>query len=227
MTTILIVDDEAAMRRTMRVLLEGEGYAAKVARNGEEALAKIAEETPDLVLLDVMMPGQNGFRVCEEIRKSDKLLPVLFLTALEGEAEQVRGFGLGADDYIAKTAGDAEVLARIRRALDRAAAYRKARIGIEEMKLGKVAVDFTHRRVTDGRGCEERLTATEADLLRLLASERGHAFSIDEILATLRGEGYAVEGATLRSQISRLKTKLGPAGELIVNERALGYALLA
>jgi len=227
MTTVLIVDDEAAMRRTMRVLLEGEGYTVKVARNGDEALAKIAEEKPDLVLLDVMMPGQNGFRVCEAIRKSDKLLPILFLTALEGEAEQVRGFGLGADDYIVKTAGDAEVLARVRRALARAAAYRAARLGVTQLTLGKVTVDFTHRRITDGKGLDERLTGTEADLLRLLASGHGHIFSINEILETLRGEGCCVEETTIRSQICRLKAKLGVAGDLLTNERALGYSLLA
>lgn len=214
------------MRRTMRTLLEGEGYDVQVARNGEEALRKVAENLPDLMLLDVMMPGLNGFRVCEEIRKTEKLLPILFLTALEGEAEQVRGLGLGADDYIAKTAGDAEILARVRRALARAAAYRAARLGITQLVLGRVTVDFTHRRITDGRGLDERLTGTEADLLRLLASGHGHIFSAAEILESLHGEGYRVEETTLRSHISRLKAKLGPAGELLTNERALGYALL-
>lgn len=215
------------MRRTMRTLLEGEGYDVQVARNGEETLRKVAENLPDLMLLDVMMPGLNGFRVCEEIRKTEKLLPILFLTALEGEAEQVRGLGLGADDYIAKTAGDAEILARVRRALARAAAYRAARLGVTQLVLGRVTVDFTHRRITDGRGLDERMTGTEADLLRLLASGHGHIFSAAEILESLHGEGYRVEETTLRSHISRLKAKLGPAGELLTNERALGYALLA
>jgi len=226
MPSVLLVDDEAAIRRTFRVLLEGEGYDVRVARNADEALAKLAEARPDLVLLDVMMPGRNGFAVCTEIRKADKLLPVLFLTALDAEADQVRGFGLGADDYIPKATGDAELLARIRRALDRAAAYRTASVPADVLQLGQMTIDFARRTIRDAHGEVERLTSTETDLLRLLSSDRGRYFSADEIAAALRGAGYSVEGTTLRSQVSRLKTKLGAAGELIVNARGSGYALL-
>jgi len=228
LAVILLVDDDAAIRRTFRPLLEGEGYAVCTARNADDALAKLAEERPDLVLLDVMMPGRNGFAVCAEIRKTDRLLPVLFLTALDAEADQVRAFGLGADDYIPKTTGDAELLARVRRALVRADAYRATIEGGGEdtLRLGSTVVDFLRHTLRDAEGATVRLTATETCVLRLLASERGRFRTTDEIVGTLRGKGYAFEETTIRSQISRLKAKLGAAGGLLVNARGGGYALL-
>lgn len=110
MSEILIVDDERLIREGLKMTLQGEGYEVRTARDGDEALNKIAERRPDLVLLDVMMPRMNGFRCCEEIRKTDPLLPVIFLTAKDSEADQVRGIGLGGDDYVSKATGDALLL---------------------------------------------------------------------------------------------------------------------
>jgi len=225
MPSILLVDDEAAIRRTFRTLLEGEGYAVRVARNGDEALAKIAEARPDLVLLDVTMPGRNGFAACAEIRKTDKLLPILFLTALDSEADQVRGFGLGADDYIFKTTGDAELLARVRRALERAAAYSSAATPSRTVKLGSVEVDFDRHLVTDGKKTTS-LTTSESDLLRCLASRRGEMFTVDEIFSFLRGEGYVGDPATIRVHVMNLRRKLGRAGDMVGNVPNSGYYLV-
>jgi len=225
MPSILLVDDEAAIRRTLRALLEGEGYAVRVARNADDALAKLSEARPDLVLLDVMMPGRNGFVVCEEIRRFDKLLPVLFLTAMDAEAEQVRGFGLGADDYIPKTTGDAELLARIRRALDRVTAYASAQGSSRTVKLGAVEVDFDRHVLKDG-GNETALTTSESELLRCLASRRGEMFSANDIFSFLRGEGYVGDPATIRVHVMNLRRKLGRAGGLVVNVPNAGYYLV-
>jgi len=226
MASLLLVDDEAGIRRTFKTLLEGEGHLVRVARNADEAMGMIAEARPDLVLLDVMMPRRNGFWVCEEIRRRDRLLPIVFLTALEAEADQVRAFGLGADDYVPKTTGDAELLARVRRALERAADYRSSVASANELHIGRLVVDFVGHRIRDPNGEIGRITATETDILRLLASDRGRYFTCEEIATRLRGAGYAIGDTTLRSQISRIKTKLGAAGELIVSSRFVGYALL-
>ena len=182
------------------------------------------ERKPDLVLLDVMMPRRSGFSVCEEIRVDDALTPVIFLTAKDAEADQVRGFGLGADDYVSKTAGESELLARVRRALQRSRAYREAASAPRVARLGGLEVDFDALCVR-GDGVEERLTKTEADLLWLLNSERGRIFSYDEIVEVLQIGGMAGE-TVVRPHISRLKKKLSRAGDLVVNERGVGYKLV-
>jgi len=225
MSSILLVDDEAAIRRTFRVLLEGEGHDVRVARNADEALAKLAEARPDLVLLDVMMPGRNGFAVCAEIRRTDKLLPVLFLTAMDAEADQVRGFGLGADDYISKATGDAELLARIRRALDRSAAYASMHGNARTLKLGAAEVDFDRHVVRDGDK-ETALTTSESELLRCLASRRGEMFAANDIFSFLRGDGYVGDPATIRVHVMNLRRKLGRAGDMIANVPNAGYYLV-
>lgn len=224
-TDILVVDDERVIRNGLRALLQEEGYAVSLAHNGDQALEAFASQRPGLILLDLMMPGRNGFSVCDEIRRKDPLVPIIFLTAKDDESAQIRAFGLGADDYIAKSAGSAELLARIRRAMNRAESIRTAATGARTARIGALTVDYDALTVR-GDGVDERLTKTEADLLWLLNTERGRLFSYGEILDVLRGGGVA-SAAALQTHMSRLKRKLGRAGELIFNERSLGYKLLA
>ena len=113
MAVILLADDERAVRTGMRRFLESEGFTVEVAKDGIEAVEKFAAIRPDLVLMDVMMPKCNGFTACTEIRRIDPAVPVVFLTALDSEADLVRGFSLGADDYVSKSSGQGEQLARI------------------------------------------------------------------------------------------------------------------
>ena len=226
MAEILIADDERIIRDGMKALLSGEGYAVRTARDGEEAVRKFAERRPDLVLLDVMMPKANGFRACEEIRRKDRLVPVVFLTAKDSEADQVRGIGLGADDYVSKTAGDAVLLARIGRALERAADAMSA-IPADVLRLGEVTVDLQRLRVVrDGAGEIAVLTKTEADVLRRLAASRGVFVDGASLIAALRGEGFVCEDGMLYVHVSHLRRKLGPAGDLIDSERGAGYRLI-
>jgi len=230
MKEILIVDDERTMREGLKATLLGEGFAVQAARNGEEALAKVAERRPDLVLLDVMMPRMNGFRCCEEIRRRDRLLPIVFLTAKETEADQVRGIGLGGDDYVAKATSDAILLARIRRALSRAQelAMGAARKRETSLMVGPVTVDLKTYTVLSRKGeilaC---LTKTEADILAFLQGHRGEWLVADDIITELRGNGYACEDAMLYVHMYNVRRKLGPAGALLVNKRGVGYALKA
>ena len=225
---ILIVDDERAIREGLRGILLGEGFEVRTAHDGGDALRKIAERRPDLVLLDVMMPKVNGFRCCEEIRKGDALLPVVFLTAKDSDADQVRGIGLGADDYVSKEADGSVLLARINRALARADDVRsalKGRLG-QPIRLGSVAVDVRALSVSD-KGVEiASMTRTEADILALLDSERGRYFTLDEIVAGLRGEGFVCSDSVVYSHISNLRKKLGRAGDMISSGRGAGYALV-
>jgi two-component system response regulator MprA len=221
---ILIVDDDRALRIGQRALLKAEGYAVRLAANGETALAAIAEKRPDLVLLDVMMPKRNGFSVCEELRRTDPLLPILFLTAREGVGDELRAFDVGADDYIAKSASPEELLARVRRALARSAVLRTAVQESRRARLGPLEVDFDALTVS-GEGVSERLTKTEADFLWLLNSDRGRLFAYGEIIDVLRGGGIT-SVAVLQTHMSRLRRKLGRAGALLFNERGLGYKWL-
>lgn len=219
---ILIADDESAARRGFRALFEGEGYAVRTARDGEEALAKFRELRPDVVLLDVMMPKMNGVVACAEIRKSDPLVPILFFTAMPSDVGAVRALGLGADDYIDKAKSPEELLARVASVLRRTSAVRHR---ADLLALGGVTVDFA-TMTASGDGVSAELTKSESLFLRFLASERGRCFSFDEIFAALRGEGYIGDDNAVRCIAKRLKAKLGRAGELIVNARGVGYRLV-
>jgi len=225
---ILIVDDERALREGLKAELLGEGYGVRTARDGEEALKKIAERRPDLVLLDVMMPKMNGFRCCEEIRRIDALLPVVFLTAKDAEADQIRAMGLGADDFVSKSASDALLLACIRRALARARKVdEKVADGSDRhVRIGGVIADVQSLVVTKDGNVIAHLTKTEADILRCLNAARGEMVVFDDLITDLRGNGFACEDAMLYVHMSNLRRKLGPAADMIVNKRGVGYTLM-
>lgn len=196
---ILVVDDELAIRKGLAALLEESGYSVRTARDGIAALGVVRASRPDLVLLDVMMPLMDGFAVCERIRQHDRDLPIVFLTAKDADEDQVRGLEVGADDFVSKGVDNAVLLARIRKSIERG-----------RRLAGNVAPDD--------------LTKTEADIYRLLASEKGRYFSATEIFSAIRGEGYSGDEGNLRSHMSRLRGKL-PPGMSIAAIRGRGYAL--
>lgn len=227
MAEILVVDDERVLRDGIRSVLSGEGFAVRTARDGDEALKKIAEKRPDLVLLDVMMPKMNGFKCCERIRETDRILPVIFLTAKDAEADQVRGIGLGADDFVSKSASDAVLLARINRALERSSAFVEAprRVSGTTIVLGAVSVDMRSFVVMEKGREISRLTRTEADILKLFNSRRGEPVLSDDIITELRGNGFACEDTMLYMHISNLRKKLGAAADFIITRHGFGYGL--
>ena len=200
MAEILIVDDERMIRAGLAQLLSGAGFTVREARDGKSALAAVAERRPDLVLLDIMMPGMDGFKVCEKLLATDRDLPVVFLTAKDSESDQVCGLEVGADDFLSKTVGEEVLLARVRKALTRTARLAAA-VAPSEM------------------------TKTEADIYRLLSSARGKWFSYREIFNSIRGEGYYGDEGAIRSHVSRLRDKL-PSGEQIDAKRGRGYTLI-
>ena len=229
MAEILVVDDERIVRDGLKARLQGEGFAVRTARDGADALAKIAERRPDLVLLDVLMPRMNGFRVCEEVRRTDAALPIVFLTASASDGDQVRAIGLGGDDYVSKSAPDAILLARIGRALERVTAI-AAVAGSQQqgsvVRLGKVSVDMRTLSVSEGARETARLTKTEADILALLDAANGKPLSIDAIISKLRGDGFSCEDAMVYVHVGNLRRKLGSAASMVVNHRSEGYVLV-
>ncbi len=221
MNEILLADDERTMRESMKAMLSGEGFSVRLARDGEDAVVKFSEKRPSLVLLDVMMPKMNGFRACEEIRKADPSVPIIFLTAVDSEADQVRGLGLGADDYISKDAGEAVLLARVRRAINRGESVGEADV----LRLGKVIVNLKTLKVEGGETGAE-LTKTELVILKMLAENRGSYISNDALFSAIYGDGAVGDINTVRTHVYNLKRKLGVAGELVANKTGCGYALV-
>ena len=199
MAEILIVDDERMIRTGLAQLLSGAGFTVREARDGKSALAAVAERRPDLVLLDIMMPGMDGFKVCEKLLAADRDLPVVFLTAKDSESDQVRGLEVGADDFLSKTVGEEVLLARVRKALARVSRL-------------------------SASPAPSACSKTEADIYRLLSSARGKWFTYREIFNSIRGEGYYGDEGAVRTQMSRLREKL-PPGEKIESKRGFGYAL--
>lgn len=228
---ILLVDDERVVRKSFRALFEAEGLVVREAKNGDEGIAAFIAKRPDLVLLDVMMPKRNGLQACAEIRARDALVPILFLTGVPSETTQLRAYGVGADDYLEKDANPDLVIAKIRAAIRRGRAAAEASScaspADERIRLGRVEVEPTSLDVfCAGKPCA-RLTKTEGDILRILAAHRGRTFSTDELIAKLRGEGFACEDILLYVHVSNLRRKLGPAAGLLTSARGVGYSLLA
>lgn len=229
MSEILIVDDERALREGLKATLRGEGFDVRTAKDGEDALSKVSEKRPDLVLLDVMMPKMNGFRCCEELRRTNPLLPVIFLTGKDSEADQVRALGLGADDYIAKTESEAVLMARIKRTLERIRQTWEETTKVKGplLRLGAVSVDLRTHVVTEGHRKIAILTRTEIDILKLLHAHAGEWLVPDDVITELRGNGCDCEDCLVSTYVYRLRHKLGTAADRIESLRGKGYRLNA
>ena len=176
------------------------GYAVRIASDGRAGLRSFQLKRPDVVLLDVMMPEMDGYETCAAMRTLDRETPILFLSALDREHDQIRGLEAGGDDYVSKTASDEMLLARIRAALAR-----------------------SRRFVAEA--APRLMTKIEADIYRLLKGERGRLFSYREIFAAILGEGYYADEGAIRTHISHLRRKLPPS-EQIVAKRRQGYCLV-
>lgn len=227
MSEILIVDDERILRETLERKLRSEGFEVRTARDGVRALAKIAEKSPDLVLLDVDMPGLNGFRVCEEIRKTDKLMPIVFLTAMDSEGDQLRALGLGGDDFVSKDTSESILLMRVNRALERRREIEQVQPNGRRvtMRIGPVTVNLQTLVVSDAKGEIARLTKTEVDILKAFDANRGILISKERLITELRGQGFVCEDAMIYTHVSNLRRKLGPAAGRICTIHRVGYIL--
>ena len=221
--TILVVEDDAAIRQGLVDTLAAGGYRTLESGRGDEAVPLALSGGPDLVLLDIKLPGLSGFDVLDEIRKARPGLPVIMVTALGDEGDRVKGLRGGADDYVVKPFSAMELLARVEAVLRRSA-ERQETIGT--IDLDGRRIDLEGRQVTfpDGRVCE--ISAKEAELLQYLAGCRGRAVSRDELLQRVWGlDPRGVMTRTIDMHIARLRDKLGDSGELIQTMRGKGYML--
>ena len=203
MPRILIVDDEPAIVRGLEDNLRFEGYETLAASSGEQGLARALGEAPDLVLLDVTMPGRSGWDVCRELRQRGLDVPIIMLTAHDEEADRVRGLELGADDYVTKPFSLRELLARVRAVLRRPGPRRK----FEELAFGDVRVHRRGRRVTRA-GREVRLTRKEYDLLVYLAGHQGDVVTRERLLDEVWGYERFPTTRTVDTHVLRLRRKL-------------------
>jgi two-component system, OmpR family, KDP operon response regulator KdpE len=219
---ILVVDDEPQIRRVMRVILVGQGYQIVEARSGEEALTKFREFLPDLVLLDLNMPGMGGLEACRDIRSGSET-PIIVLTVRNTEDDKVEALDAGADDYITKPFGKKELLARIRAALRRAPVSEAG--GPRSFLSEDLEIDFESRRV-QARGSSVRLTPKEFDLLRYLVSQAGRPVPHRELLQAVWGPDYGDQTDYLRVFITHLRKKIEPhpaKPKYILTEPWVGY----
>jgi len=224
---ILVVDDEASIRRILETRLSMIGYDVVTAADGEEALATFTKTDPDLVVLDVMMPKLDGYGVCQELRKESDI-PIIMLTALGDVADRITGLELGADDYVVKPFSPKELEARIRSVLRRV--DKDSSPGIPSsgvISVGSLRIDTNRRQVFKGDE-RIRLTGMEFSLLELLVSRSGEPFSRSEILQEVWGytPERHVDTRVVDVHISRLRAKLedDPSNpELILTARGTGY----
>jgi DNA-binding response OmpR family regulator len=217
---ILVVEDDRVINQAVSDRLTGEGYAVVRAYDGPGAVARFGESQPDLVLLDVMLPGFDGHEVCRRIQ-AQRPVPVLMLTARDDEADILVGLGVGADDYLTKPFRMRELVARVAallRRVDRAAAL-AARM---QTDLGDLQVDAGARRVWVG-GDEVHLTPTEFDLLLCLAAEPGVVLTRERLYAEVWGWSGASGTRTVDSHVKALRAKIG--AERVRTVHGVGYAL--
>ena len=202
-TTVLVVDDEPIVREVVVRYLEREGYATLEAADGPNARTLVERESPDLVVLDVMLPGTDGLELCRWIRARSEL-PVIMLTARGEEADRIVGLELGADDYVTKPFSPRELAARVRTVLRRA---RSGEPGAERLEFGDVELDAQTRDVRKA-GRDVRLTAKEFDLLWFLARHPRRVFGRDQLMSRVWGYEAALDTGTVTVHVRRLREKI-------------------
>ncbi|MEQ6248077.1 phosphate regulon transcriptional regulator PhoB [Sulfitobacter sp. HNIBRBA3233] len=221
---VLLVEDEPAQREVLAYNLEAEGYAVRRAENGEEAMLLIEEQSPDLIILDWMMPLLSGIEVCRRVksRPETRDIPVIMLSARSEEVDAVRGLDTGADDYVVKPYNLRELMARVRRQLRRS---RPAASG-EVLEFAGIALNAETHRVTR-EGAEVKLGPTEYRLLVTLMEKPGRVFSRDQLLDLVWGRDIYVDTRTVDVHIARLRKALSGQGgdDPIRTVRGTGYAL--
>lgn len=223
MQTVLIIEDENDLAELIAYHLEKEGYRPLIAGDGSSGLSEARDRKPDLILLDLMLPGMMGTEVCRLLKAgaATASIPVIMLTAKGEEIDRVVGFEVGADDYVVKPFSTRELMLRVRAVLRRSGEPAPKATTIT---LGELAID-TERHEVRVAGEEVLLTTTEYKLLMNLAERPGRVQSRELLLQNVWGYSYVGDTRTVDTHLTRLRTKLGPAGELIKTVRGFGYKL--
>jgi DNA-binding response OmpR family regulator len=221
---VLVVDDDVRILRMMKRMLELEGFQATIANNGEMALKTFEKETPDLVLLDIMMPDIDGYTVCQRLREFSQV-PVIMVTAKGDDKEKVAGLNVGADDYVTKPFSASELAARVRAVLRRVGSQEKPAEAIFRNK--DLVIDFSSHQVMINN-TELKLTSTEYKLLSYISLNAGRVITPDQLLHKVWGEEYIGAPHLLQVNIARLRKKLGDDAKkpsYIMTRPGIGYIM--
>jgi len=222
--TVLVVDDEEAIAEAVRARLESEGYRVLVAGDGPQALEAADRERPDLVVLDLMLPGMDGLEVCRELQR-ERWVPVLMLTARTEEADKVAGFAVGADDYLTKPFSLRELAVRVRAILRRVERITQPPAS-EPISRSGLSIDASRRRVAVD-GAEIQLTPLEFEILLTLAREPGVVLTREQLMDRVWGYRDYAGGRVVDSHVARIRRKLGEDGNeprFIRTVHGVGYA---
>jgi two-component system phosphate regulon response regulator PhoB len=221
---ILVVEDEAPIQELLQFNLERNKYRVKVADSGEKALSLAAKFMPDLILLDIMLPGTDGLEVCRQLKADPdtRSIPIIMLTALCEEADVVTGLELGADDYVTKPFSPRVLLARVKAALRRIETEKPVKNSEEQIHIHNISIDIARHKVAV-ESTDLSLTFTEFKVLQLLAGQPGRVFTRYQIVDAVHGEDYPVTDRSVDVQIVGLRKKLGDAGQYIETVRGIGY----
>ena len=221
---VLIVDDEQNIVDILKFSLNREGYDTIEAGDGITAVEKVFSENPDLIILDIMLPGIDGFEVCKKVRQK-KTTPILMLTAREDEIDKILGLELGADDYVTKPFSTRELMARVKANMRRISPEKDSSAEGEIMDFGKLVIDVTHYEVKrDGETID--LTLREFELLKYLASNPGEIYTRENLLENVWGYEYYGDLRTVDVTVRRLREKLEKDlnnWEYVMTKRGVGY----
>jgi two-component system alkaline phosphatase synthesis response regulator PhoP len=217
---ILIVEDDKDISEMIRYNLEKDGYGTVSVFNGEEVSLSVKTNKPDLVILDIMLPGKDGLEVCKDLRKDQTTenIPIIMLTAKSQESDKIVGLELGADDYVTKPFSPKELVARIKAVLRR----QKQSVNSKEIRVGGLVINYLKHKVTI-LDRDVGLTTTEFKLLSLLASRPGIVISREEILDQVFGYNSSSYDRTVDTHIKTLRKKMGAAKDYIETVRGVGY----
>lgn len=223
---IMIVEDEPSLVFTLRDTLENEGYEVAIVETGIAALEQVKDFSPDLMLLDIMLPGMSGFEVCKKIREMKFNFPIIMLTARDQEIDKVTGLNIGADDYITKPFGVKELLARIQARLRRATSFNKPGL-INVVNLGQVKLELNESRAVRPDKTIE-LTTREVELIRFLVANANEPVSRDTLLEHVWRYEYSTNTRTVDVHISKLRSKIEMQPEdprYLVTLHGVGYMI--
>jgi two-component system phosphate regulon response regulator PhoB len=224
--TVLVVDDERDILELIGYNLEKEGFDIRTVETGEEALKLARDHQPDLIILDLMLPGMNGTEVCRRLKASEttRPIPVLMLTAKSSSSDVVNGLELGADDYVTKPFSPSVLVARVRAVLRRAGAGNGSHPATSQIRVHDLLIDVSRHEVFAG-GESIGLSATEFAILEFMARNPGWVFSRNKIIDAVKGKDYPVTERSVDVQILGLRKKLGEHGRHIETVRGVGYRL--
>jgi two-component system alkaline phosphatase synthesis response regulator PhoP len=219
---VLVIDDEKDLIELVRYNLEKEGFLVKGEPNGESGMAAALRDLPDIIIVDLMLPGIDGLEVCRRLRSEARTsgIPIIMLTAKSGESDRIVGLELGADDYVTKPFSPRELAARIKAVLRRSMAAQTSQPSL--IRRNELSIDLDRREVIC-KGKSISLTASEFRLLQFLAEHPGRVFSRSELIDAALGRDVAVVDRTIDVHITGLRKKMAECGEWIETVRGFGY----